>query len=301
MVVSSLLEAGVDTFGVYNLDEAERVSVIAPESNILMIGPLLKADIKQAVDKGYVINLTTRELVDEVLKYENARVDLSIDMGFKRGNIAVEEVSALIDRLKDKVELYGLSTHFPLPTNKVEVEKQISTFNSLKQYFPHFKYIHMENTITFLHELNLGNMIRIGGALYGLVSYPDTNMKGLEQIASFKSKVLLTSNAQKGELVGYGDTAPYDTKTALIGAGYSDGLDKDLTGKSYVLIKDHKCPILSITMNSSIVSIPTEVIIEAGDEVVISDSNLTLMEISKLTGRRTYHLMFGFHCPVKYI
>ena len=132
-------------------------------------------------------------------------------------------------------------------------------------------------------------------------------------IISLRCKVMTIKYLKKNEKVGYNGKfiSKEKTKIATISIGYADGLNFSCSKNQLkVIVKDRLCPLIgNICMDCSIIKIPFDVTIKAGDTVTIFGYNdkgnylnfdefilknsLSLEEISSRLGKRItklYHL-----------
>lgn len=82
------------------------------------------------------------------------------------------------------------------------------------------------------------SQIRSGAALCGINVWP--GKLNLEPVMTIEAPVLQTEQIKKGDTVGYGATftAQTDTKIAVIGIGYSNGIPRSLSNKGKVFFSD---------------------------------------------------------------
>ena len=92
-------------------------------------------------------------------------------------------------------------------------------------------------------------------------------------IASLRCKIMSIKYLKKDEKVGYNGkfTAKEKTKIAIISMGYADGLNFCCSKNELnILVKDKLCPLIgNICMDCSIIKIPLDLTINAGDVITI--------------------------------
>ena len=104
-----------------------------------------------------------------------------------------------------------------------------------------------------LHSKYQYSFVRIGAGLYGYLPEADEALQNLLQpILSLKTKVIGIKNVSAGSTVGYARTytATKPTKIAVLGMGYFEGINPDLSNTGKVLIHGKVVPIVGrINMN----------------------------------------------------
>jgi alanine racemase len=89
---------------------------------------------------------------------------------------------------------------------------------------------------------------------------------------SLTSRVVAVKGVRPGEGVGYGLRFKADSPvtTAVIPAGYADGIDLRVSGRSHVLIRGRRVPIVgAVSMDMITVDVTGLDDVAPGDEVVI--------------------------------
>jgi alanine racemase len=114
-------------------------------------------------------------------------------------------------------------------------------------------------------------MVRPGLLLYGIVPPPLASTIRLRPVLSLTSRVVAVKGVRPGEGVGYGlrFQADQPVTTAVIPAGYADGIDLRVSGRCHVLIRGRRVPIVgAVSMDMMMVDV-SGLDVSPGDEVVI--------------------------------
>lgn len=109
--------------------------------------------------------------------------------------------------------------------------------------------------------------VRVGLSLYGY------GAEGVLPAMSLSAPVLGVFVLRRGEGVGYGIeyVATEDTRTAVIGVGYADGLPRLHRGMAFYC-GETLLPVLGrISMNHTVVALPKETELQRGDRVTVFD------------------------------
>src|SRR5207249_6521257 len=108
-------------------------------------------------------------------------------------------------------------------------------------------YVHAANSAALLRDARAWyDRVRPGLLLYGIVPPPLASTIPLTPVMTLGSRVVAVKGVRPGEGVGYGVkfVAAAPTTIAIVPAGYADGLDMRLAGRSAVLIRGRRAPIV---------------------------------------------------------
>jgi alanine racemase len=133
--------------------------------------------------------------------------------------------------------------------------------------------IHAANSAATLRDSRVWyDMVRPGLLLYGIVPPPLASTIPLKPVMSLTSRVVAVKGVRPGEGVGYGLRFEADKPVtmAVIPAGYADGIDLRVSGRSQVLIRGRRVPIVgAVSMDMMMVDVTGLDDVSPGDEVVI--------------------------------
>lgn len=237
---------------------------------------------------------------------------LKIDTGMNRQGVRIEDLENSIDLIKKNpnIILEGITSHFSDASNlKTDfTEAQIKKWNKSVKHilgeFPGIKYRHL--SATGGHHFTPGieaNVSRLGLGLYGLTPGPRLKEKlDLCPILSMETSVSGVKPVMAGEAVGYELLfhASKDLILATIPAGYYEGIDKRLTNKGIIKIKNVDCPIVGrVSMNITTLDASNVLDLKLNDEALIisddpSDQN-SIENMAKLCGTSPYEILV--HLP----
>lgn len=261
-IATFLNRIGVNAFAVATIDEGIELRRYGVSGEILILGytspararELRKYDLTQTlIDYQYALNLNRQGY--------NVKTHIKIDTGMHRLGFDKEDVESIIAVFSmTHMKVSGIYTHLCASDSLDEKDicytnMQIADFykmiNRLKERGITIPKIHIQSSYGLLNypELNC-DYVRVGIALYGVLSSPDDNTKlklDLRPVLSLKSNVILLRKIRKGDRVGYSRTfvADRDSLIAILPIGYADGYPRNLScGKSYVLINGYKAPIV---------------------------------------------------------
>ena len=217
-----LASEGIDWLGVALVEEALELRNAGVSTPILCLGgfwpgqecALLENDITPVV---YQIDRAESLNSAAVRSSRPIRIHVKIDTGMGRLGVRFDEAAQFADALKqfDHLQVDGLMTHFAVAD---ELEKTAFTDLQIKRFYDAvdtFKnagfdptHIDLANSPgAVVHPASRGNMVRLGGILYGLggdilpkgIATPD-----LKPVMSLRSRIAQLKNIRAGNGVGYG-------------------------------------------------------------------------------------------------
>ena len=252
-----------------------------------------------------------------------APIHIKIDTGMGRIGVRYDEVDEFVPKLKDlsNLRLEGLMTHFAAADDLREnsfTGQQIERFRGAAQIFEAHgfrpEYLDMANSPgAVAHPAARGNLVRIGGLLYGLVEdvLPiDSPRPKLKPILSLYSRIAHLKSVPAGESLGYGRSfvTDRDSLIATVPIGYADGYPRALSNRGRVLINGAFAPIAGrVSMDWTIVDVTGIPEVKVGDEVILigerGGKRITSEEIAKLSGTISYEITCGIspRVPRKYV
>lgn len=209
---------------------------------------------------------------------------LKIDTGLSRLGFLPQDVQqaiALIQQLP-AVRLQGICSHFIEASNKELVHAQE---DMLKPFWQSGVQIHTAISNSAFHVQYEYDFVRLGAGLYGYLPEADEKLQELLQpILSIKTRVIGLKQTPEGVSVGYGKTTyvtSRPTTVAILGMGYWDGLDPDLSNFGKVIIHDQFAPIIGrVNMNYCMVDVTDIADVKIGDIAIVLGQSQT----KKITG-----------------
>jgi len=294
-VALALEAAGADLLACADIEEAvvlRRAGVRAP---ILIFGALSVSDLDGLFEFALTPTISTpsaARAVQAAAARQNATLGyhLKIDTGMNRLGFRHDNLRRTLPELlaSSNLRLEAIYTHFATadePDNpsfdmqRSNFETALNTIGELRrgraQTSPHdvAVLIHAANSAATLRDSRVWyDMVRPGLMLYGIVPPPLASTIPLQPVMSLTSRVVAVKGVRPGEGVGYGLRFQADTPvtTAVIPAGYADGIDLRVSGKCQVLIRGRRVPIVgAVSMDMMMVDVTGLEEVSPGDEVVI--------------------------------
>lgn len=323
-----LEETGINWFGVALPEEGLELRKNGISKPILCLGGFWKGQEESLLRNDLtpvIYQIEKADLYNQAAKHlgVKAKAHLKVDTGMGRIGVRFDEIEKFSENLKvfDNLDFEGIMTHFAAADSFGEKDftnLQIERFNRVVEILENknfeFKYKDLANSpAAIAHPKSYGNMIRLGGILYGLGEdvLPDwTEKPKLKPVLSLYTQISLIKNVKKGETLGYGRTfqAEKDSIVATIPIGYQDGYRRALSNRGRVLVKGKYADVVGrISMDWTIINITEIENVNVGDEVVLigeqNGSKITTEEIAQKAGTISYEITCGLNKRVtrKYV
>ncbi len=289
-VVQALEDLKPTFYGVANVAEARELKAILPSAKIYLLGAANQLEYREIIREGFIACVSNmEELTEFAILAKSARkkvvLHIAVDTGMGRGGFLPEssEFQEAISFSHSNVEIEGIGSHCPASDeDETFTRRQYQEFESLVS--KRFKYRHLANSAGLLHYKSESlNLVRPGLMLYGCSPLPDYQSL-LKPAMKLCSRVSLVRGVPKGHGISYGRTyiTTRDTKIAIIGIGYADGILRSMSKRNpQVLINGQRASIIGrITMDQIIVDITDMTDCKTGDEVELFGSNILVSEVA---------------------
>lgn len=317
-LVSEAIQDKVDWFGVNSVREAFELSMVGvdqrPRRPFVVLGHTEADHAETIVARGFRQALFRRDVAEALSRAAKklsrpAYVHLKIETGLYRLGVTPQELAGFARFLTelDGVVVEGLYTHF------ADVEDPASDFyqEQLRQLWDTLAVLRKQglepslvhaspSAGALLHDQDKMALARVGIGLYGIwpsVGTRDALELELKPALTWKCRIAQVKSVPAGASVGYDRTyrASTDRRIAVIPVGYSDGLDRSLSGRGFVLVRGQRAPIVGrVAMNMTMIDV-SEVAAEEDDEVVLigeqGDEILTAEEIASWSDTIAYEVV----------
>ena len=292
----ALEEEGAHWLGVTSLDEAIPLRDAGIRTRILLMTGFWRGEEEEIIrlqltptvwEPGQV------ELLEKAaagLGLPRLPVHLKVDTGMGRLGVDPEDLYQVASALKASSHLLleGLSTH--LASSEVldapSVNDQLQKFEQVRSLLRNEGFdpplVHVANTGAVIAKRESWNsMVRPGIALYGYhlpferagreVSGSKLRL-GVKAVLTWKTRILSLRDVRANQALGYGGT--YVTKApariAVLPVGYADGLNRALSSRGRVIVREHYAPIVGrISMDLTLADVTGLPGVSVGDEVVL--------------------------------
>lgn len=274
------LEAiGTDWLGVANVAEAIALREAGVTLPILLLSATLPEEMSEAVRYGLTLiisSLHEARQLDRIAHSlgEQADVHFKIDTGMGRLGCwhphARKELAGI--RKLTHVIVHGLCTHFISADDNAGLTK--TQWEAIAPFFAENPKLirHAANSPAVTRRYGFhADLVRLGLALYGIAPNPNDQGLGLRPVLTWKSRVTLVRDVERGRTVSYGGTyrVPARQRQAVVSMGYGDGYFRLHSNASHLLVRGVRCPIRGrVTMDQIILDVTRVPGCRVGDEVV---------------------------------
>jgi len=292
-VALALEAAGADLLACADIEEAvvlRRAGVRAP---ILIFGALSVSDLDGLFEFSLTPTISTpsaARAVQAAAARHKATIGyhLKIDTGMNRLGFRHDNLRRTLPEVlsSPNLRLEAIYTHFATADESETpfFEEQRVNFEAALKLIAELAgatgvrrvdsvQIHAANSAATLRDSRVWyDMVRPGLLLYGIVPPPLASTIPLTPVMSLTSRVVAVKGVRPGEGVGYGFRfqAGEPVTTAVIPAGYADGIDLRVSGRCQVLIRGRRVPIVgAVSMDMMTVDVTGLQEVAPGDEVVI--------------------------------
>ena len=313
------LEAdGVDWFGVALPEEGVELRNAGIRKPILCLGSFWHGQEELLLEHDLtpvIYRLDQAEWFDAAATQKGLTADthIKVDTGMGRIGVRFEEIKAFAEQFKNftSLNIEGIMTHFAAADDLAENEftgEQIRKLNESVDIFRENgfrpKYVDMANSPgAIAHPDSRGNMIRLGGVLYGLggdVLPKDIEKPELKPVLSLITHIAHIKRVPPGSSLGYGRTfvTERDSLIATVPIGYQDGLPRVLSNRGRTIVNGAFAPIVGrISMDWTIIDVTDIPGVKVDDRVVlIGEQNglsIKAEDVAAETGTISYEITCG--------
>jgi alanine racemase len=237
-----------------------------------------------------------------------------LDTGLHRLGFNLDEIPCLITKLKsncDLIHMKSIFSHF-IGSYSPEIDQItrhqahlfISNSECIENAVGYSIIKHLCNSGGIIHYPDFQfDMVRLGVGLFGL--WPIGSTKQFQKIVvSLFSPIIHLQYVKQHETVGY--TQFKLNRSSLIGTlkiGYADGLKRHLNnGEGRVWIHGHRIPILSLSMDTTIIDLTDlQGQVKINDQVQIFGEHLPIEEMAQWCKQTSYEFILGFNQRIERI
>ena len=311
---------GIDWFGVALPEEGLELRQAGISKPVLCLGSfwngqenlLLKHDLTPVVYQIEQAESYQRAAVERGII---AAVHVKIDTGMGRIGVRFDEVSEFAEKLKSlrNLRVEGIMTHFAAADNLQENDfttLQIERFDESVAIFEAlgFRPIYKDlanSPGAIAHPRSRGNLVRLGGVLYGLgddVLPSEIDLPKLKPVMSIHSQIAHLKRVPAGETIGYSRTfaTRKDSLIATVPIGYQDGLPRILSNRGRVIVGGKFAPMIGrISMDWTMIDVSAVPNVKIGDDVIIigesGDLKIPASETAGLSETISYEITCGIN------
>lgn len=297
MVARIALEGGAHGLCVATLQEGIQLREAGIEAPILLLGAMNTPEQVKAIahwqleptictpQQAWIFSETLSEL------HKTLPVHLKLDTGMSRLGMPWPEATKFVKLVKrlPYLEIASIYSHLatadsPDPTiMRLQHQRFEDAIAQLRHAGIKPPRLHLANSAATLADSSLHyDWVRAGLALYGL--YPAEHLRNavvLHPVMQVKARVTQVKTIPPGTGVSYGYQfiADKETRIAIVGIGYADGVPRNLSNKMTVLIQGQQVrQIGAITMDQMMLDVSAIPDLQTGEVVTLigQDGNLSI-------------------------
>jgi alanine racemase len=291
-VSRALVAAGAQWLGVSNTAEGVELRRAGLGVRILVLGGVLPFERAGIMENNLTPVLHSLAELREWDELPGAtQVHIKVDTGMARLGMREEpsSIAAAIEGLRH-IHVEGLMSHFATPDDPAQSELQLAKFQEVMQVVKP-EVVHLASSFALADRLKGAwlTLVRPGIALYGYAP-----VCGVAPALIWKARVVGIKSLPKGAAIGYNARyhASRDMRTAVIAAGYADGIPRALTNKGQVEIAGILAPIVgAVSMDLTTIDVTDCGDIQVNDEAIIIGEKITADDMARTAGTISYEIL----------
>ncbi|MEO1693349.1 MAG: alanine racemase [Cyanobacteria bacterium J06631_6] len=316
-VAQTALEHGADSLAIATLAEGVELRQGEITAPILVLGAINATEDIQAVaawelevtichtEQAIIFNRTLAKLG------RSARVHLKLDTGMSRLGTNWQEALDFVSVVHTlpNLEIASIYSHFATAdeSDRTVMNLQHQRFQvavaQLKAAKLNPPQLHLANSAATLGDRSTHyDMVRVGLALYGLYPAPHLDqVLDLKPVLRVKAKIVQVKTIPPGEGVSYGRqfVTQSETKIAVVGIGYADGVPRNLSNRLQAIINGQLAPqIGAITMDQLMLQVDHLPHVQPGDIVTLigcqNELAITADDWAKQLDTISWEILCGF-------
>ncbi len=274
-VAKALEKIGSDWFGVASAGEGIEIRKNGVRTPVLVLGGFWRGEEKNFLDYDLTPaihrceQLATFEAAAAKLRKKHVAIHVKVDTGMNRLGIAPSDADCFARQLLKcpHLEVDGVFTHFASsevvndsPTGiqtRLQTERFYMAVDRLRALGVDTGLLHLANSAAIAARPETwADMVRPGAILYGYHPGLDPierrseieSKLPLRPVMSLRARLIGLRAVATGDSVGYNASwlAQRPSKTAVMSAGYGDGIHRSLGNRGSVYIRGHRAPMIGI-------------------------------------------------------
>lgn len=305
---------GVDYLGVANVDEGVELRNAGVVLPIIVMNPdpasleiVVRYNLEPVIyNNSSLLSFLATAQHNGLIHYP---IHIEIDTGMHRLGFLHREINSLLQLIAndDRVKIASVFSHFAASEDSKmdsfthsQAEKFIDACKAIEDGVK-YKFIrHICNSagVVRFHEYHF-DMVRMGIGVYMAGLYEGIQ---LQNVSTFKTKILQVKQIPSGESVGYNcrDISDSNRTIAILPVGYADGLNRLMGNRrGSVYVNGSKVPILgNVCMDACMIDI-TGLNVAVGDEVEIFGEHIDISELAQICNTIPYEILTSIPHRVK--
>jgi alanine racemase len=308
-VVKALWAVGCRTYFVARPKEGEDVRQLLPDATIYVLDGLFPNQAEYYARHNLCPALISVEEAREWAAFgrQYGRAlpcALHVDTGINRLGLSEQNFNDIVadQFLFEGLNVTLLMSHLACADDVASSmnDAQAKRFLKFHKALPNAAVSLSNSSGIFLGHAFAKELVRPGIALYG--GNPTPHLPNpMKAVVTLQGTVLQVRDIKKGETVGYSATwtAQRDSRIAILGAGYKDGVPRHLSsrqndGPAQVMIAGQRCPIVGrVSMDMMGIDV-TDVLkpnVMRGSHAEIIGPNISIDEVASWAGTISYEIL----------
>jgi alanine racemase len=329
-----LREAGARWFAVSTTEEGVALRKKAIQERVLVLSgfwpgeedELVRHKLTPAVWERSQIELLEKS-AEKIKPLHRPAMHLKINTGMNRLGADRQDLEKIFEvvRLSPHIFLEGIFSHYAssevvnLPDGDQQLRRFREAAAQAEQMGFEIPLKHMANSAALTSRPQAWfNLVRPGLAIYGYCLPLTSAVSGsavpsglaLEPGLAWKTRVLQIRDVPAGEHIGYssGHITQSPTRVAIVPVGYGDGLNRRLSARGRMIVRDACAAILgNVSMNLTALDVTSIAGVSVGDEVIVLGRTpscaITAWEHANLAATIPYEILCNIsgRLPRKYV
>lgn len=294
---------GVDWFGVAIPEEGVELRKAGVTRPILCLGSFWPGQEQLIIEHGLtpvIFSVETARRLSDLLGDKSINIHVKIDTGMGRVGVRWPDARTFARELKaySNLSIVGIMSHLASaddPSQDEFTAGQIKRFDEAVGVFEREGFspqvIDIANSPGSIRcRASRRGMVRLGGALYGLLSdiLPNTSERPeLRPVMSLRSRIAHIKDVPAGEGLGYGQTfhTSRASRIALVPIGYADGYPRAMSNRGRVVVNGKFAPVVGrVSMDWTLLDVTDIENAAVGDEVFLiggsGDTTVTAADLA---------------------
>lgn len=306
---STFYNAGARFFFTATLDEAVAVRTTVPQAHVFVLNGVFPGAAELYAREKLMPVISSLAMLEEWLsmcirRNEAVPAALHFDTGMNRLGFKLSEISIVkrhIDDLGFAPQMIMSHLACADQPNHEKNRTQLALFHSVMAQFPGVPASLANSAGLMTSRETHFQMVRPGIALYGGRAVAGRR-NPMSPVVTLEAPILMIRDARTGESVGYGATQALarDSRLAIVGIGYADGLMRSLSSSSArpggkMAVNGRVCPIVGrISMDTTVIDVtdlPEPPL--PGEMAEVIGPNVPLDDQADVAGTIGYELLTG--------
>lgn len=317
IVAQTALDNGADCLAIATLAEGVELRQAGIEAPILILGAINAVEDIKAVAmwqlEPTICNQDQAKVFDRTLDELGVTlsVHLKLDTGMSRLGTNWQDATDFVPLVKSlpNLQIASIYSHFSTADERDRTVMDLQhrrfqdAIGQLKALDCLPPQLHLANSAATLCDRSTHyDLVRVGLALYGLYPAPHlSDSLKLKPVLQVKARIAQVKTIPPGEGVSYGRRFITDkeTKIAVVGIGYADGIPRNLSNQLQAIVSGKLVSqIGSITMDQLMLNVDDVTDLQPGDVVTLlgqsGDLNITAEDWANKLDTISWEILCSF-------